>query len=318
MHIQEPRRPRPRRSLFWPIALITFGALLLLSNMGLIPSTGWAILWRFWPVALIALGIDVLIGRRSVAGAIASGVLLLALVGMAIGIAVFAEQIPFLVELARPATLKTEHINYPLDGIERASVSIDWTNAPGYLSALDDSPNLLEADVAYRGEMAFEVQRSGSEADVTLDTYLQGIPYGNLNFDDSDIRWDVRLSPDVTLDLRLDASTGSASFDLSGLRLSHLRIDGSSGAIDLTLPSTSSFHGDIDSGSGALLLRATPDVGLRIVLDAGSGRFDPGERLVLISGEPDDDGTWETPGFDRADSRITLNIDQGSGAIRVR
>jgi hypothetical protein len=286
--------------------------------MGLIPSTGWAILWRFWPVALIALGIDVLIGRRSVAGAIASGVLLLALVGMAIGIAVFAEQIPFLVELARPAALKTEHVSYPLDGIERASVSIDWTSAPGYLSALDDSPNLLEADVAYRGEMAFEVQRSGSEADVTLDTYLQGIPYGNLSFDDSESRWDIRLSPEVTLDLRLDASSGSASFDLSRLRLSHLRINGSSGAIDLTLPSTGSFHGDLDGGSGATLLRPTSDVGLRIVLDAGSGHFDPGDRLVLISGEPDGDGTWETPGFDRADNRITLNIDQGSGAIRVR
>ena len=38
------RAPSPSRrkipSLFWPIALIGFGVLLLLSNMGLIPATG--------------------------------------------------------------------------------------------------------------------------------------------------------------------------------------------------------------------------------------------------------------------------------------
>jgi hypothetical protein len=318
MQAPGPGRPQGRRSLFWPIALITFGVLLMLSNLGLIPSTGWAILWRFWPVALIALGIDVLIGRRSVAGAIASGVLLLVLVGLAIGVALFAEQIPYLVELAKPAEVHIDHITYPLDAIERATVTIHWTAAPAYLRALTDSPNLLEADVAYRGELAFNVQRAGNEATLTLDTLLQGISYGTFAFDDHDQRWDVQLSPEVALDLRLNAGSGRGDFDLSALDLSNLTLDVSSGAVDLVLPAEPSFDGQIAGGSGALTVHTPPASGLRIILTSGRGEFDPGERLTLVAGERDGDGTWETPGFDRADYRITLTVDQGSGAVRIR
>jgi hypothetical protein len=318
MQAPDSVRTQGRRSLFWPIALITFGVLVLLSNLGMIPATGWAILWRFWPVALVALGVDVLIGRRSVAGAIASGVLLLVLVGLAIGIAVFAEQIPFLVEWLKPAALHVEHIAYPLDGIERATIAIDWTSAPGFVSALMDAQNLIEADVAYRGELTFDAQRSGNEAAITLNTYLQGISYSSFDFDDSDARWDIRLSPDVSLELRFDTGTGSAEFDLGELELSRLQLDAGTGAVDLVLPTRSSFQGEINGSSGALTLHRSPEVGLRVVLDAGSGHFDPGEHLTLVSGEPDGDGIWETEGYDRADYRITLNIDQGSGILRIQ
>ncbi len=306
-----------RRSFFWPIALITFGALLLLSNLGLIPATGWAVLWRFWPIAVIALGIDVLIGRRSVAGAVAGGVLVLVLVGVAIGIALFAEQMPFLVELAKPSALQFDHVEYPATGLESAVVTVDWTSAPGYLTVLEGSGNLIEADIAYRGTLAFDAHSSGSEATVTLDTYLQGVSVGNLTFDDGQARWDVGLSPDVTLDLRLDASSGSGHYDLTGLALSHLQLDAGSGAVDLTLPARMSFAGDIDGGSGALRLHVPSGIGLRLALDHGSGGFRPGDALTLISGEASGDGVWETPGFDTAAQQIELTIDQGSGSISV-
>lgn len=306
-----------RRSFFWPIALIGFGALLLLSNMGLIPSTGWAILWRLWPVALIALGIDVLIGRRSVAGAIASGVLVLVLIGVAIGLAVFAEQIPVLVELARPPTLRFESVAYPLDGVEHANVTLDYTSVPGYLSALDDSGNLIEADVAYRGELSFRTSTSGRTANVTLDSYTTGVNFNSFSIDDARARWDIQLSPRAELDLDLDAGSGRCNFDLSELTVNELTLDVGSGAVDLALPATSSFRGTIDGGSGALRIDLPDNVGLRVELDDGSGAFSPGNRLRIVSGDEDDDSVWETGGFNNADYRIELTIDQGSGLVRI-
>ncbi len=163
-----PRRHTP--SFFWPIALIGIGALLLLSNMGLIPATGWAVLWRLWPIGLIALGLDVLIGRRSVAGAIAGGVLILLLVGFAIGLTIFAEQIPLLVDLAKAPILQYEHVEHPLNGIESADIIIDYTSVPSYLYALDDSGNLIEADVAYRGDLIFSTHTSGDHVNIALDS----------------------------------------------------------------------------------------------------------------------------------------------------
>jgi hypothetical protein len=285
--------------------------------MGLIPATGWAILWRLWPIALIALGVDVLIGNKSVAGAIASGVLILILVGVAIGIVVFAEQIPFLVELAQPATLQYDEVSHPLDGIGEATISIDWTSAPGYLSSLSDSNNLIEADVAYRGDLVFNVSQSGNRATVTLDSVLQGISYGRLDFDDDDAEWDVRLSPDVVTNLRLDGSSGRGDFDLSRLQVSDLELDVGSGAVELTLPSDSSFEGEIDGGSGALVIRVPENVGLRVELDDGSGSFGPGDRLVITEGERGDDSVWETRDYAAADYKVVLSIDQGSGSLTI-
>jgi hypothetical protein len=306
-----------RRSFFWPIALIGFGVLLLLSNMGLIPATGWAILWRLWPIALIALGVDVLIGSRSVAGAIASGVLVLVLVGIAIGIAVFAEQIPVLVELAKPPTLQFEYVEYPLGDAERANVTLDYTSVPGYLSALDDSGNLIEADVAYRGELSFRTSTSGSTANVSLDSYTMGVSFDTFSIDDARARWDVQLSPNATLDLDLDAGSGRCNFDLSELSLSELTLDVGSGAVDLALPAAGSFRGTVDGGSGALRIELPSNVGLRIELDDGSGAFHPGDRLRMIAGDEDDDSVWETEGYESAEHQIELIIDQGSGAIRI-
>lgn len=318
---ERPRAPQYRRrprSLFWPIALIGFGVLLLLSNLGLFPDTGWAVLWRFWPVALVALGIDVLIGRRTVGGAVASGVLILLLVGLVIGLAFFAEQIPALVELAKPATLQFEHVEYPMSGLESAKVSINWTSARGYLSALKDSGNLIEANIAYRGELAFNVSTSGDHANVVLDSYLQNISYSRLNFDDSNAEWNVNLSPDVALDLWLDSSSGSCTFDLTGLDIRAFNLDSGSGSVQLKLPATSSFDGKLDSGSGSVTIVLPDGVGMRVTLDDGSGSFRPDDRFELISGDRDGDGVWETAGYASADYRIDLNIDQGSGSIGIR
>lgn len=311
---EEPRYQR--RSLFWPVVLIGVGVILLLSNLGIFPENGWAILWRFWPLALIALGVDVMIGRRSTGGAIAGGVLVLLLLGMALGAVFFAEQVPFLMELGRPAELHSEHIAHPLNGAESAKVSINWPSRPGYLYALEDSTHLIEGDIDYYGQLVFRVNQENRHTDVTLDSFTQGISYG-ITFDDKQSDWRVGLSPDAALDLWLDSGSGSGNFDLTRLNVTHLALDSGSGSIHLILPEDGDFSGDIDGGSGSITLILPEGVGLRVELDDGSGSFDPGERLVLVSGEKDDDGVWETENYDKADYQIDLDINQGSGSIRI-
>ncbi len=313
------RRIEPRsRSFFWPIALIGLGVLLLLSNLGVFPQSGWAVLWRFWPVALIALGVDVLIGRRSLGGAIASGVLLLVLAGFVIGIALFAEHIPALAELTRPARLQFQHLEHPLTQIESAKVSIEWNSAPGYLSALEDSTNLIEADVGYYGELIFHVTNTNGRAEVILDRYQPSMPFGQWRFGGDNTKWDVKLSPKVPLDLWLDLGSGSCDFDLSGLNIRSLNLDGGSGSLDLILPATSRFNGKLDGGSGSINITLLKGVGMRVTLDSGSGSFQPDERFTLISGERDGASVWETTDYAGADYKIDLTIDQGSGSIRIQ
>jgi hypothetical protein len=318
--LENARRPQRRPpSVFWPLVLIGVGAILLLSNLGYLPWQSWNILWRLWPLLLVAIGIDLLIGRRSMAGAIVSTLLILLLIGGAVALVFFAQNIPALVELAQPVELRTEHVEYPLEGVERASVTIDWTSAPGSLSALRDSPNLIEGDVAYRGQLIFDVDVRGDRADVKLDSHFSGVWFGPFDFGDrAEERWDVELSPRVPLDLILDAGSGPCDFDLTGLQVSDLFLDAGSGPIDLALPSESTFEARMDGGSGPVTIILPESVGARVVLDSGSGPFGPDERFRLVEGERRDDGVWETDNFRTAEHTILLEIDQGSGPISIR
>jgi hypothetical protein len=314
------RRPRHRPpSLFWPLVLIGAGVILLLSNLGYLPWQSWNVLWRLWPLLLIALGIDLLIGRRSLVGAIVSAVLILLLISGVVVILLFAQNIPVLVEITGPVDWRTEHVEHPLAGVERASVYIDWTSVPGYLSALSDSPNLIEGDVTYRGELIFGVDMRRGQADVELDSHSSGPWFGAFDFDDGgDKNWDVKLSPRVPLDLTLDAGSGRCDFDLTGLRVSDFFLDAGSGAIDLALPAGSTLEARIDGGSGRIAITLPESVSARVELDSGSGAFRPDERFRLVEGKRDDDSVWETDNFQTAEHTIMLEIDQGSGAVSIR
>lgn len=315
----EPAERRPRRhppSLFWPLVFIGAGVILLLSNLGYVPWQSWNILWRLWPLLLVALGVDLLIGRRSLLGAIVSGLVLLLLIGLVVALVVFAQNIPQLAELARAPELHTEHIEYPRDDVESARIALDFSAAPCFVSALQDSPNLIEADVILRDELVFETGMRGSQADVRLDSRFAGTRFWPFD-PEGDERWDVRLSPRVPLELLLDTGSGRCEFDLTGLQIDALDLNSGSGAIELILPSASTFRARVDSGSGSVSIVVPQGVGARVELDSGSGSFRPDERFRLVEGKRDGDSVWETRDFDDAEHTITLEIDQGSGSISI-
>lgn len=325
----EPHRPRRQPpSLFWPIILIGAGVVLILVNQGYARDLSWGVIWRLWPLLIIALGVDLLIGRRSVLGAIVSAVLLLVLIGGIVLVAMFAQSIPGVSDWVQPLKLPqwiqqtdylNKHVEYPLSGVEQATVYIDWISVPGYLSALEDSRNLIEGDIDYVGELTFDVNMRGDQANVRLDSRSARIGFWAPDRGDGrGKRWDVELSPDVPVNLTLDAGSGPCDLDLAGLQVSGLVIDTGSGPVDLALPSGSSFEARIDGGSGPISITLPRNVGMRVELDSGSGPFSADSRFELVRGKLRGDGTWETLNYDVAEPRIVLAIDQGSGPVSIR
>jgi serine/threonine protein kinase len=231
----------------------------------------------------------------------------------------FAQNIPILASRSQPPEFHTKHVEYSLKGIEQAKVYIDWTSVPGYLNALDDPPNLIEGDIDYLGELTFDVNIRGDQADVVLDSRFTGSWSGVWPPGDyPDRRWDVGLSPGVPLDLTLDAGSGHCDFDLTGLQVSGLVLDTGSGPVDLVLPSGSSFDAEIDGGSAPISIVLPQNVGARVEIDSGSGPFNPDARFELVRGKRHGDGVWETANYRSAEHTILLEIDQGSGPISIR
>lgn len=311
-----PSQPRSR-SLFWPIILIGLGVLFLLNNLGIVSWNTWNLIWRFWPLVLVAVGLDLLIGGRSALGAILSALVALALVAaIAVGV-FFADQLPVLSRFNAEDDWQTAQVEYALDpDFQSAEVYIDWTSLPGQLSALEDDAYLIQGELAYQGELEFNVDDLGSTAAVTLDSYWNGSWTGFTTSPNT--KWDIGLTPEIPLDLTLDSGSGSCNFDLSGLLLEKLFVDSGSGSISLSLPAEQSFSFKLDSGSGSLRIDIPEDTGMRVRLDSGSGSFNPGNDFHQVSGERNDDGIWESDNYDRADYTIEMTIDQGSGSITFR
>jgi hypothetical protein len=282
------------------------------------PWTTWNLIWRFWPLILVAVGIDILIGQRSMVGSIISAFLILALIGVVAGAVFFADQLPIIARYAQDSPWQSSHVEHDLGNYESAEVLIDWTSPPGFLGALSNSNNLIEGDLTYQGDLYFDVKGSGNRADVTLDTRLinnwsfgpfQGSPEAS---------WEIYLSPKIPIDLKLDTGSGSCEFDLSQLHLEGLYLDSGSGSIELSLPADQTFSFQMDSGSGSVRIDIPEETGFRIELDSGSGSFNPGRGFDLVSGERRGDGIWESENYNSADTRIEMEIDQGSGSITFR
>jgi hypothetical protein len=324
-----PRPGRQRRSfsVFWPMILIMGGALLLLQELGYVSGLSWGNLWRLWPLLLVALGIDTLFARRSTAGAFFSALLILALLGGAVYVVMNASDFPWMSQFVQESGWQSERIAHPLAGVDRARVLIDWASVPLRLDALEDSPNLIEGTVVYRGRLDFDVS-GGRRPTVLVSSTSLGAGWSpaiwteSADLDDGGRRWVLGLSPRAPIELELNGGSGAGVLDLRGLDLRALELDVASGGVDLYLPGDASAQGDyeaeIKGGSGSLDLYLPPRAGVRLEVDGGSGTFLPGERLNLVSGEHDGDGVWETTSARSADSILVIRLDVASGTVRVR
>jgi hypothetical protein len=325
---------RPYRSLFWPILLIGVGLVWLLGNFNLIPDVSLISLLRLWPVLLIVAGLDLLFGRSS------------ALVGGLIGLLAVAFIIVVLVAgpslgLANQPELISEQFSAPLDDATSASVLLDLGSTTTRVHALNDTDQLISADIEHFGQMTFDV--TGTDVK-RVRLASQNISFNWFDTIGSQPRmWDIALSPEIPLDLTVDSGSGAVDMDLSALQLNDVRIDSGSGSVELSLPEGQApYQVEIESGSGSVGVEVPCGPGIRVELDGGSGsrRIDVDDNCPLrvevrdggsgsinlpggldrISGDSDEDeGVWESEGYDENEAHILIYVsDQGSGSLNVR
>jgi len=316
MSENRPRRRRPP-SLFWPLILIGAGVIFLMANFGYIDVNNvWAVLWRFWPVLLVLVGVDILFGSRSTVGAIFSALLGIAVIAGIVALIWFAPQIPALrsqIETSRE--LHVEERSQPLGDIDAARLNIDVGGGDFQLSSLEDSDNLIEANVRHYGELVFDVSQRAGRADITLD-----VSRGNPAqwFSVGRETWDIGLHPAATYEIEMEAGSGTLDIDLSGLQVSDFSYEQGSGRTELALPATGTVDCVIDIGSGEMDITVPEGMEARVVLDKGSGSFSAGSRFELVRGSEQRDGTWQTANWDREGEHIDIQIEMGSGRVTVR
>lgn len=222
-----------------------------------------------------------------------------------------------------------------LKGVESAHIEIVFSVGRARLRALEaGSPNLLEADLTYVGDIEFEVE--GEEQRVIKLRQLGSSASGlaALISDDHDLHWDIRLARQIPLTLALKGGVGKSDIDLSQLLAQRLKLEtgvgqaalvtplgapgfaaqllGGVGQTDLTIPAGSAARLKIQGGIGAFRVLASPEAELRLASKTGLGRFSlPADMQRAKSKGSGARAVWQRPNF--ADSAAPIEIDFKGG-----
>jgi hypothetical protein len=220
-----------RAVVFWGIALIVVGVLLLLATLGIIPAGSGLI----WPLLVIAAGAWLIWAA-----------------------------------LNRPSKIEMQEASIPLGDALRAHVSIHHGAGrlniapgapPGQLANGRFSGGLdCRADRA--GELLDVRMRIPDQGSRWANPW---------SWSDGGLDWNVHFSSDVPLELELETGAGTIEADLSTLRLGALHLKTGASSSKLILPDNAGYtRVEVEGGAASVSLRVPPGVAARILSRGGA------------------------------------------------
>lgn len=325
------------RSLFWPVVILGAGVIWLLSNLNIIPNENLWLLLQLWPVLFIIAGLDILFARRL---PLLGAVLGLFVIAGVVLILLYGGALPF--EATRPE-LQTESFVLEEDNTTSVAFELDLSTQKANVYALEDSPNLLEAEIGHFGDIEWVVSGAGEKRVRLEQTGINQWFYWLLSeARDEALVWDIGLSPDIPFHLDVDASTGESELDLTGIQLTGFRFNASTGESRIVLPgSQAGYQAQFEASTGSMTIVFPENTDLtvrldgstgRIVLDVpqnaavqvevmsgGTGDLQTPDWITKISGSPDrDEGVYQSADYESAANRLEIIIeDIGTGHIVV-
>jgi hypothetical protein len=288
------------RSVFWPLLLILVGAALLAQQMGLV-QWHWTDLLRLWPVLLILIGLDILIGHSSVEGLI---VLLIGLAALLAIVVLFGAIGP----LGRRA--EVHDLSFPVAGVETAAIRIDAGLGRVHIEALDDTDDLLQAQIALdrrRGEIVFEHTLTNGEADIRLGSARGSwVPFSG-PWEDG---WQVALAPEIPLRLTFNGGVNAAELQLGELALDELNASMGVGSARIVLPARPG-EARIQGGVGSIVVEIPEGMPARVLATGGLGSVNIDPRF-----QPDG-AYYVTETYRPGEEALEVIIRGGIGSITV-
>lgn len=295
-----------RRSIGGAIFLIALGLLFLFFNLR--PEADpWPVVSHFWPLILIFLGLGKLwdylwrrghpgAGGPRVSGASVALILLLILFGV--------------------ATLRGRHSNFPLHdakALERQgaqSLRADLEMPAGELRLSGGSSRLLDADFRYaenQGTPRVDYSVANGAGDLRIRQEGRNVRWGPTEND-----WDLRLSNELPLDLRLQMGAGYGELRLRDIPLTRLSVNMGAGKlrVDLTGERKSDVQAAIHGGVGQAVIRLPKNVGVLVHASGGIGSIEAG-------GLKRENGAYVNDAYGKSPATIKLTVEGGIGQISL-
>ncbi len=265
-----------RSNLFWGLLLLVVGMLLLMDNLGLFAFLPLSIWQLIWPLAVIALGIWILWGSR------------------------FVE-----------SDFETETLNLPLQGAERADVTLEF--GAGELILRGAASSGILAEGTFDG-VEHQLSYEGNRARLRIKTPIinrVGFPWG---LGPSYKRvWSFSLSDAVPLDVTLKTGASDNKLDMRTLQVKKLRLESGASSTRITLPANAGYT-EVTGSSGAasVELHIPEGVAARIRASGGLSSINVDQRRFPKVG-----GAYTSPGYEHAENKVDIKMDIGVGSLTI-
>jgi hypothetical protein len=310
----ETESPR-RNSLVFPILLIALGALFLYATWR--PAFDpWPILTTYWPLILIFIGLgkmwDVSRQRQN-PGAPHSGFSM----GSTIGALVF---ILVLVALfwhgrafshdRRSYSASLQHQSSTVERQNAKSVHVSLQAGAGEFKVSGGASHLLDADFTYSDSysaprVSYNVSDGVGQLDISQDDKSS-------HFGRSHNQWNLRLSNDLPLELKIEMGAGRGELRLRDVPVTRLEMHMGAGQadVDLTGDRKLSLEGDMEGGVGQATIRLPRNVGVAVHASGGIGSVDA--HGLKYNGDQ-----YTNEAYGKTPATVRLKVQGGVGQISL-
>lgn len=195
-----------------------------------------------------------------------------------------------------------ETLSIPIDGLVQAQVRVSFGG--GELIIHPAEPGMLIGGT-FEGGVA---EKSPAPGRVEIEPLHPGGPF--LTWEG--VHWDVGVTGEIPVDLRLDTGANRSMIDLSALRIRHLEVHTGASETRIRLPAGGQTSVRIDCGFAAVSMSVPPAAAARI-----SGKIAIGATEVDEGRFPRFGEGWQSPDYETALNRVDVSIAGGFGSVRI-
>jgi len=309
-------RSQRRTSLVLPIVLITVGAMFLYANWR--PAFDpWPILRTYWPLILVFVGLgkmwDAMRAKQNPDGTARSGGVSL---GATFGALAFVLVLVVLFWHGRAFTRDRrssddwQQHSQTVDRQGAKSVNVSLETSAGEFTISGGASHLLDADFKYSDSYGTP------RVDYNVDA---GVGHLNISQDDTTVHfgkshneWNLRLSNEVPLELKVEMGAGRGRLRLRDLPVTRLEMSMGAGQadVDLTGDRKSDLTANLEGGVGQVTIRLPRKVGVVVRASGGIGS-------ISAHGFRHEDDEYTNEAYGKTPATIHLKVEGGIGQISL-
>ena len=303
---------------FWGILLVVIGTAMLFARLDLL-DINWRALAKLWPLLLIFWGIMMIVPLKK-----ASHSILLILGLIVVGLFSYHQ-------ISKNTRDYNIHWNQDRDEEENSSsgeyrqlefkesLAVETKKAKFSFDAGAGSFNIgseAESLISINGEVErtdykFSIDLDGDEAITSLEQKKTKIKVDSEN--DFQNNLDIKLNSSIPWDVDVDLGAAMLDMDFRQIALNHLEIDCGASKIEIYVGDKQAFADiNIDTGVSSIVINIPEGMACRVKAETGlsTKSFDGLQKI----GE----NLWESDDYENAEKKVSLDLDAGLSAIKLR